>query len=113
MTSTTHTVSTEATDQTNSHRFGQFETFTDLVCPRCTGLIPNSATPGKYPGALSRKDNATEVCSRCGTEEGLAQFVGQDPWPTFPQPLASIDLGTYEALDEHDGLPAHLRGDAA
>lgn len=93
----------------NASRFGRFQTFTDLVCPRCTGLIPNGQTPGAYSGALSRKDNDTEVCSRCGTEEALLQFAHKDPWPTFPQPLASVELGTYESFDEYDGLPAHLR----
>lgn len=38
-------------------------------CPRCGGLIPNNETPGEYPGALSRWDNFTEICSRCGVEE--------------------------------------------
>jgi hypothetical protein len=39
------------------------------VCPRCSGGIPNSTMPGAYPGALSRWDNHTEVCSYCGSEE--------------------------------------------
>lgn len=43
-------------------------------CPRCGGGIPNSQHPGLYPGALSRWDNITEVCSDCGTQEAMAQF---------------------------------------
>ena len=42
------------------------------VCPTCGGYIPNNDTPGAYPGALSRKDNLTEICSACGTAEAMA-----------------------------------------
>lgn len=56
------------------------------VCPRCGGYIPNNETPGAYPGALSRSDQKTEVCSKCGTAEALLQFAGEplltpDQWP--------------------------------
>lgn len=44
------------------------------ICPICSGFIPNNETPGAYPGALSRRDNATEICSACGTEEALEDF---------------------------------------
>lgn len=44
-------------------------------CPRCDGLIPNNVTPGLYPGALSRRDNKTEICSACGQDEALADFL--------------------------------------
>lgn len=40
-------------------------------CPRCGGAIPNEATPGAYPGALSRYDNKTEICSACGVDEAM------------------------------------------
>lgn len=43
-------------------------------CPRCGGGIPNNTTPGEYPGALSRWDNETEICSECGTQEAMIQF---------------------------------------
>jgi hypothetical protein len=45
------------------------------VCPTCGGYIPNNYTPGAYPGALSRKDNQTEICSACGTAEALAGYI--------------------------------------
>lgn len=45
------------------------------VCPTCGGYIPNNDTPGAYPGALSRKDNATEICSACGVAEALAGYI--------------------------------------
>lgn len=44
------------------------------LCPICGGYIPNNATPGEYPGALSRVDNTTEICSDCGTQEALNDF---------------------------------------
>ena len=43
-------------------------------CPRCNGFIPNNETPGAYMGAISRRDNKTEICSNCGTNEGLEDF---------------------------------------
>ena len=47
-------------------------------CPRCGHLIPNDEQPGAYPGALSRADNKTEVCSDCGTHEAMEQFTSDD-----------------------------------
>jgi ribosomal protein S27AE len=43
-------------------------------CPRCSGYIPNNETPGAYMGAISRRDNKTEICSACGTQEALEDF---------------------------------------
>lgn len=51
------------------------------VCPRCEGYIPNNLTPGLYPGALSRTDDKTEVCSACGEEEALLALATQELWP--------------------------------
>lgn len=45
-------------------------------CPRCTHFIPNDDTPGAYPGAISRLDNKTEICSSCGVEEALLEYQG-------------------------------------
>ncbi len=47
------------------------------VCPSCNGYIPNNETPGAYPGALSRKDNLTEICSACGVHEALRAFAAR------------------------------------
>jgi len=44
-------------------------------CPICDGWIPNNDTPGKYPGALSRKDNKTEICSECGVMEAMGDYA--------------------------------------
>lgn len=40
-------------------------------CPRCGGGIPNDLHRGEYPGALSRWDNNTMICSACGLDEAL------------------------------------------
>ncbi len=47
-------------------------------CPICRGMIPNNQTPGAYPGALSRFDNHTEVCSMCGSVEAMIGFLGSE-----------------------------------
>lgn len=44
-------------------------------CPRCGGFIPNNETPGAYCGALSRVDNQTEICSACGDDESLEEYM--------------------------------------
>lgn len=43
-------------------------------CPRCGGFIPNDFQPGAYPGAISRLDNKTEICSSCGTDEAIEDY---------------------------------------
>ena len=59
------------------------------TCPRCSGPIPNATDLGGYPGALSRTDNATEICSDCGTREAMEQMTGpqyltpQSEWIAF------------------------------
>ena len=45
-----------------------------LDCPRCSGLIPDDLNAGAYPGALSRWDNATEICSQCGFDEAMLDW---------------------------------------
>jgi tetratricopeptide (TPR) repeat protein len=41
------------------------------TCPRCGGPLP------QHLAALSRADNSTEVCSRCGDEEAAGQMGGR------------------------------------
>jgi len=43
-------------------------------CPICDGAIPSEREAGKYPGALSRYDNKTEICSNCGVTEALFEW---------------------------------------
>lgn len=46
-----------------------------VICPRCeSNYIPNNEFPGEYPGALSRVDNKTEICSECGVLEALEDY---------------------------------------
>lgn len=58
-----------------------------MICPRCnSNQIPNNETPGAYPGALSRVDNKTEICSDCGTDEALENYYNKSliqikDWP--------------------------------
>lgn len=55
----------------------------DYKCPTCDGYIPNNNNIGKYSGAISRRDNKTEICSDCGTREGMKDYLlsklGLDP----------------------------------
>jgi hypothetical protein len=44
------------------------------ICPRCGGGIPNDVSLGEYPGALSRWDNNTEICSECGVMEAMLDW---------------------------------------
>lgn len=45
-------------------------------CPACDGYIPNNENIGAYSGAISRRDNKTEVCSACGTREAMEAVLG-------------------------------------
>ena len=47
------------------------------ICPRCGFDVPNAAHRGEYPGALSRTDNLTEICSECGTDEAMEDWDGR------------------------------------
>ena len=47
------------------------------ICFICSGYIPNNETPGAYPGALSRWDNETEICSLCGSAEAMAPILSE------------------------------------
>lgn len=45
------------------------------ICPRCQAdWIPCNERPGEYPGAISRADNKTEICSACGEDEALKDY---------------------------------------
>jgi len=45
-----------------------------MSCPICNGPIPNALDEGKYAGALSRRDNKTEICSSCGVMEAIEDY---------------------------------------
>lgn len=69
----------------------------DHRCPRCGGGVPNDERRGQYPGALSRTDNLTEVCSQCGQMEAFEQMGGhlmsQLDWRFPPAPGANAGAG--------------------
>lgn len=44
-------------------------------CPTCLGFIPNNERIGEYSGALSRRDNKTEICSDCGAREAIEDWI--------------------------------------
>jgi len=45
-----------------------------MSCPICGGPIPNAEHEGQYSGALSRRDNKTEICSSCGVMEAIEDY---------------------------------------
>lgn len=53
----------------------------NLICPRCMGYIPNAEFAGMYPGAISRLDNKTEICSECGSLEAIEDYTEGSPRP--------------------------------
>jgi len=57
-----------------------------LMCPRCQELMSSNRT--RY--AISRRDNKTKICSRCGTREALEDSGLVEPW--FTQYIASCGL---------------------
>ena len=67
-----HTTNTSAGHSTNNQP--DAATLEQFRCPTCDGYIPNNDQPGAYMGALSRRDNKTEICSACGTEEALEDY---------------------------------------
>lgn len=48
------------------------------LCPICEGPIPNAEHEGKYPGAMSRWDNVSEICSICGSAEAMSPLLNPD-----------------------------------
>ena len=83
------------------------DTTITIICPRCEGYIPSNDAPGAYPGALSRTDNETEICSECGVEEALIVRTPKNEWPVtqseWPVTLSDGILGQgIRYLDAHD-----------
>lgn len=85
--------------------FMDYETYAspENLCPRCEHFIPRDEFPGAYPGALSRVDNQTEICSICGTDEALGNgLVPLDAWPIegwHPNTIA-LDAGNADMVKE-------------
>jgi hypothetical protein len=72
-------------------------------CPRCAGWIPTNENPGAHPGALSRVDNKTEICSNCGTEEAILDARALQVMRK-PDPLAKCCFCDDVAFVWHLGL---------
>lgn len=64
------------------------------VCPRCLGFIPSNAFAGEYPGAISRIDNKTEICSDCGQEEAITALIDTDQWPIVQYEHPATQMAT-------------------
>jgi hypothetical protein len=59
------------------------------ICPRCNdNWIPNNDAPGQYPGAISRADNRTEICSDCGQAEAIQDWQDGGCTPVERWPIA-------------------------
>lgn len=69
---------------------------TNLLCPRCQHFIPDDVTPGAYPGAISRVDNKTEICSSCGLDEAIENIFTKtltpiSQWPLYPHDVKELN----------------------
>lgn len=73
-----------------------------IICPRCEGYIPSNDAPGAYPGALSRTDNETEICSQCGVEEALIIRPPKSEWPVTESEWPVTLSDGIQYLDAHD-----------
>lgn len=80
----------------------------NVICPRCD----DHYLPIGYPGALSRVDNITEICSICGTDEGITQhFAGFlapiNEWPVNNLSISEeIHQKVIEDMDEYPETPS-------
>jgi hypothetical protein len=68
------------------------------VCPRCEGLIPSNEHHKQYMGAISRltrdkHSKPIEICSDCGTEEGM-----QEHFEGFATPIKDWPIMTSNAI---------------
>jgi hypothetical protein len=91
----------------------------DHICPRCGGDVPDTEHKGQYPGALSRADNDTEVCSACGQDEALQQFFTPEhqctpvsEWP-IPERVFHTDEMDRQQKEAIAAFRHHLEGDPA
>lgn len=79
------------------------------VCPRCLGFIPSNVFAGEYPGAISRIDNKTEICSDCGTEEAILALIAIDQWPIvlYDHPATKYAFERWQTRIEMNQLHEH------
>jgi len=55
--------------------------------PDYAGPCPSRENRGQYPGALSRLDNKTHICSQCGQDEAMYQWATGGELPPLNQPV--------------------------
>ena len=55
-----------------------------VLCPRCRSSVLN--IDGVY-NAMSRIDNETQICNRCGMDESLRDHFGEPIWPNHPNKI--------------------------
>ena len=72
-----------------------------VLCPRCQQRF----LPIGYRGAMSRADDATEVCSPCGQDEALTQFTSSG----YTEPVEEWPVDTFGWENEPVGIPQFTR----
>ena len=85
-----------------------------ILCPRCEqrnftpygrSAVPQGSGISEFaaPPALSRTDNASYICSECGTDEAMRDFSGQPPIPPTDWPIRygfGVGSHTPKPVDE-------------
>jgi hypothetical protein len=64
------------------------ETKNMQICPRC------SKEYDEYP-ALSRRDNSTDICSRCGNLEAMMDFI---PFERLPEEELNVEISFQKKI---------------
>ena len=70
-------------------------------CPKCGNHIPSNENPGAYPGAIPRRDNKTEICSSCGVNEAVEDFLGMETCPDCWAVITDKNPKTGEEYSQH------------
>lgn len=78
----------------------------DHICPRCGGDVPTAEHKGEYPGAVSRVAHV-EICSACGVDEALMEFLDgathpRSAWPIESHRYSMPDLQSLQIQPEED-----------
>ena len=79
------------------------------ICPRCMGVMP------RLPGAMSRTDWTTEICSGCGLDEALnITAQPQESWPVhwLPRTWEMLQAEAFARVDA-ERLPESSRDELA
>jgi hypothetical protein len=91
---------TDAADLIAKARSGD-RIFGTVLCPRCERerYLPyggeRPVAEGFAPPALSRVDNATYICTPCGSDEAMRDYTRQPPVPPDEWPLNPREAGEF------------------